>query len=314
MAVADFCAEHLAAARFERLVEAEVTHDSGDQRVSLQATSLEVVDGGDGHDLVAIDEVSIFITEQDAVGVTIVRDANLGSAFADEFLDLLGVGAAAVGVDVGAVGVVVDDDKVGAEFAQDAGAGLVGRAVAAIERDAERLERVAAGKALLGEFDIAAEGVVDAKSLPDFRGGGADVFDLAAENQILDLRLDGVVEFVAIVAEEFDAVVLVGIVGGGEDNAGIGAQGSCDVGNTRGGQRADDEGIGAERGEAGDHGVLEHVAGEAGVLADDDFQAAGAGGEAGLRENMGSSAAELKGGLGGDGLDVGDASNAVGSE
>ena len=45
--------------------------------------------------------------------------------------------------------------------------------------------------------------------------------------------LDLVVELVAVGAEELDAVVVVGIVGGGDDDAGVGAQAAGDVGDAR---------------------------------------------------------------------------------
>ncbi len=110
-------------------------------------------------------------------------------------------------------------------------------------------------------------------ALPMSLGGGADVFDLAAEHQVFDLGLDLVVELVAVRAEEFDAVVGVGIVGGGDDDAGVGAQAAGDVGDAGRGQRADEEHIHAHGEDAGGDGVLEHVAGEAGVFADDDLVA-----------------------------------------
>jgi hypothetical protein len=72
-----------------------------------------------------------------AVGIAIMGDTDMRLALARELLDLLWVGAAAVGVDVCAVRVVVDHDKVGTEFAKDAGAGFVGGAIGTIQRDAE---------------------------------------------------------------------------------------------------------------------------------------------------------------------------------
>ena len=57
------------------------------------------------------------------------------------------------------------------------------------------------------------------RGLADLAGGGADVFDLAAEDEVLDALLDFVVELVAVVAEKFDAVVLVRIVRGAEHDA-----------------------------------------------------------------------------------------------
>jgi hypothetical protein len=47
---------------------------------------------------------------------------------------------------------------------------------------------------------------------------------LSAGDQFFDAQFNGVVEFVAIGAEELDAIVRIGIVGGGDDDARIGAQ------------------------------------------------------------------------------------------
>ena len=154
IAVADLGAEDFSPVGFEGFIEAEVAHDGGNQRAAFKAAALEVIDCCDGHNLVTIDQLTIFVTEQDAVRIAVVGDTDVRLALAGELLDLLWMGASAVGVDVCAVRMVVDDDQVGAEFAQDAGAGLVGGAVRAIERDAERLECEMAGKALLGKFDI----------------------------------------------------------------------------------------------------------------------------------------------------------------
>ena len=173
----------------------------------------------------------------------------------------------------------------------------------------------AAGEGGLGIFDVAAQRVVDAHGLADLVGGGPDVLDLAAENQALDLILDLVVELVAVGAEELDAVVVVRIVRGGDDDAGIGAEAAGDVGDPRRGQRADEQHIHAHREDAGGEGVLEHVAGKAGVFAQHNLVAAPAAGLAfETLEDMAGGAAKLEGGLGGDRLDVGGAANAIGAE
>ena len=91
---------------------------------------------------------------------------------------------------------------------------------------------------------------------------------------MFDFILDFVVELVAVGAEEFDAVVGVGIVRGGDDDAGVGAQAAGDVGDAGRRQRADEQHVHAHRKDAGGNGVFEHVAGKPRVLADDDFVAA----------------------------------------
>ena len=101
----------------------------------------------------------------------------------------------------------------------------------------------------------------------------------------------------------------------GDDNAGVGAKTAGHIGHARRGQRADEEDIDTHRENSGRNGVLEHVAGKPGVFADDDAvtaMAAGLGFE--ILENMAGRAAQLERGFGGDGFDVGPASDAVGSE
>ena len=100
----------------------------------------------------------------------------------------------------------------------------------------------------------------------------ADRFDLAAEDEMLDSVLDLVVELVAIVPEKFDAVVLVGIVRSGEDDAGVGPQRARDVGHPGRRQRPDEQHIHAERNDPGGERVFQHVAGEPRVLADHDLR------------------------------------------
>ena len=235
-------------------------------------------------------------------------------ALAGELLDLLGMGAAAVGVDICAVRMVVDHDEIGSQFAQDAGTGLVGGTICAVECDAERLEREVTRKTLLRKLDIAAECVVDAEGLADFCGGGADVFDFSAEDEMLDARFDFVIELEAVMPEEFDAVVFVGIVGGGKHDAGIGPQRAGDVGYARRWQWTDEECIRAERGQAGDDGIFQHVTREPCVLANDDSQATAMRGGASFGKDMGCGAAEFQRGLSRYGFDICDATNAVSSK
>ena len=68
---------------------------------------------------------------------------------------------------------------------------------------------------MLCKFDIAAQGIIDTKGLTDFCGGGADALDLAAEDEIFDPSFDFIIQLIPVVAEKFDAVVFVGIVGCG---------------------------------------------------------------------------------------------------
>ena len=136
------------------------------------------------------------------------------------------------------------------------------------------------------------------------------------ENQLLDLLLDLIVELVAVVPEKFDAVVFVRIVRGGKHDARIRAERARDIGDAWRRQRPDQQHIHAERGNAGDERVLQHVTGEPRVFAEHDFRP-GAGrvlARIELGENMRGGAAQLQRRLRRDRLDVRHAADAVRSK
>ena len=95
IAVADLGAEDFSTVGFERFIEPEVAHDGRNQGAAFEAAALKVIDCCDGHDLVAIDQLTVFVAEKDAVGIAVVGDTDMRLALARELLDLLG-GAATV--------------------------------------------------------------------------------------------------------------------------------------------------------------------------------------------------------------------------
>ena len=153
-----------------------------------------------------------------------MRDADVHARFLDDPLDLVRMRAAAVAVDVRPVRLVVEDLQVRTELAQNAGRRFVGGAVRDIDGDAHFLERHAARETRLGELNVAPERIVDAGGAADLPRGRANGIDVAAEDELLDLIFDAIVELVAIVAEELDAVVFVGVMRRGENDAGVGAE------------------------------------------------------------------------------------------
>ena len=256
VAVADFCAKDAAMVFAECVVESEVAHDGGDEGIFCEGASANVIHCGDGEDFVAVHDVAFFVAELEAVGVAIVADADVCAGFADEACDFFGVGAAAAGVDVSSVGFVVKDAGAGTEFTENPRGAFVGGAVGDIHGDVDAFEGESFWKAGFGVFDVAAKGVVNALGLADFTSSGADAFDFAAEDEVFDALLDFVVEFVAVVAEKFDAVVLIRIVRGAEDDAGIGAQSACEIRDAGRGQRAEKKDIHAEGHDARCEGVF----------------------------------------------------------
>src|SRR4029077_12783687 len=140
-----------------------------------------------------------------------------------------------------------------------------------IDRNAHFLERQSPWETSFRKLDVTTERVIDPGGAADLRRRRPDGIDLARENELLYLSLDFIVQFVAIVPEELDPVILVGIVRGGEDDAGVGPQRPCDVSHARSRERTDQEDVHAQRGDSGDERVLEHVAGEPRVFPEHDL-------------------------------------------
>ena len=124
----------------------------------------------------------------------------------------------------------------------------------------------------LGEFDVAVMHAVDAAGAAEAGALRQPLVDRLVE-QLLDLLLDVVGQLEALRAEQLDAVVLEQIVRGRDHHAEIGAHRLGQHRHRRRRHRAEQQHVHADRGEAGHHGVFDHVAGQPRVLADDDAMA-----------------------------------------
>ena len=70
---------HLDAGVAHRVVEAEVAHHGGHDGVVAQLAALVQRERADGQDLVAVDDLAGRVDGQAAVGVAVVRDAEVGA-------------------------------------------------------------------------------------------------------------------------------------------------------------------------------------------------------------------------------------------
>ncbi len=115
-----------------------------------------------GHQLVAVDQMALLVDDDDAVGVAVERDADVGAQLAHLARQRVGRGRADVAVDVEAVRLDADGDDLRAQLPQRFGRHLVGRAVGAIDDDAQPVEVDVARQRALGEFDVAGVDALDA--------------------------------------------------------------------------------------------------------------------------------------------------------
>jgi len=312
--IADIGAEHLDAAGGESFFKAHVAHGGGDDGVVGEGGASFHGAGGDEEDGVSVDDVAEGVTEESAVGVSVEGDAEIevaGTAL-DFSGDVFGVESAAGIVDVASVGRDVKgfggDADAGEELGSDGGGGSVG----AVDEDAKVGE--AGGVHAGGEpgFVVGTQGGIAGKNVGHQAAGGGLVggeLVNVLEDLGLDPMLDLVGELHAVAAEELDAVVLPGIVRGGNDDAGGESVGAGEVGDAGSGEDTGAgegaSGIAQAKGES----FGDPSAGLAGVLPENDFgraEAADEAGTAGASDGVDGGAVE--------GIFTGDGADAVGSK
>ena len=93
--------------------------------------------GDDREQLVAVDHAAALVDDDDAVGVAVKRNADIGAHFAHLVRDRREVGRAAFLVDVEPIRIDADGNHVCAQFPKRSRRHLVGCAIGAIDHDAQ---------------------------------------------------------------------------------------------------------------------------------------------------------------------------------
>ena len=220
----------------------------------------------DVEQLVAINDISLTVHHHDPVTITVEGDSEICALCNHALRQRLGRCRANSFVDVEPVWRNAHLDDVRTEFAEYGGRDVIGRAMRAIQNDPPLRQPEPMAHGGLAELDVATCGVLNAPSLPEHRG----VYCL---QRPLELRLDGnlnrIVKLVALRREELDAIVVVRVVGGGDNDSCVAAKRPGQIGYSRCGHGAGKLHIDARRREPRFEGGLEHVPGYARVLADE---------------------------------------------
>src|SRR5438270_11349161 len=165
----------------------------------------------------------------------------------------------------------------------------------AIYHDAHAFERHAAGERGFGVFDIPSQGILDTHGLANVLSSGTDVFDLAAENKVLDLIFDLIVQFITVRAEKLDSIVVVRIVRGSDNDSGVRTEAASDIRHARRWQWPDKKHVHPHGKNSRRKRVLQHVPGETRVFAEHNFMPAPAARlHLKIFENVPGSAAQLE--------------------
>jgi hypothetical protein len=121
------------------LIQTKITHHRGHESIARERPTPDCVEGGNREDFVTVDDVPIFIAKKHTVGIAIVGNTDCGAGCAHDATDFIGVSAAAIRVDVTAVGRMVLKGKPRSEFAQDARSRFVGGPIGTIYGDVHPL-------------------------------------------------------------------------------------------------------------------------------------------------------------------------------
>ncbi len=216
------------------------------------------------------------------------------------------MGRSATFVDVEAVGLDPERDDLGPKLPQRVRRDVISGAIGTIDNDLEAVEPKLLGKCRFRIVHITSAGVVNPAS-------AADHLRLGKLGSLLKPGLDRalvvVAQFVAVGAEQLDAVVRKRVVRCGDHHAQISAHRARQHRYRRRRHRPQQHDVHPDAGEARDQGRFHHVARQAGVLADDDPVAVVA-----AQEMLARGHADGERGLRRHRLAVGEPADSVGAE
>ena len=215
--------------------------------------------------MVAVYLVALFVHRKAAVGVAVERETHVETVFDNELSELFKVGGAAVYVDVQSVGSVADNVGIRAERVKHALRHLPCAAVRAVKTDLFALVGARRQRDEVADVAVSAGGVVD---------GAAYFVTLSVGQRLIGVEIclntvkQALLHFFAVAVYELYAVVVVGVVACGDHDAAVEVIRPCDVGHARRAGDVQEIGVRAGGGKTRAERRLKHIAGAAGVLAD----------------------------------------------
>ena len=244
-----------------------------------------------------------------AVAVAVEGEADVRFGLQDLLRQGLGVLGTAAEVDVLPVRFVKQGGHLRTQFGEGIRGDAVCGAVGAVQDDPASLEGVFLGEGMLQKNDVPAPGVFHAVGLAQFGRRGVERVQVVREDDRFDGTLCVIGKFIAIAAEDLDAVVLERIMRSRYDDASVGPHAVGEIGDPRCGDHTDQDGIDAHGTDSGNEGILQHVSGNARVFTDDDL-----GNMSLFFEEVGRGAADVHGHFRRDGVFIGDAPDSIRTE
>ncbi len=256
-------------------VEAEVTHDRCDHSVAQKLSPLLHILAVDVENMVSGNDITLFIYAQASVSVAVIGKTHVQLIVNDIPLKHLDMGGARVGIDIVAIGVSVNEVGFGPQGVKYGFGNIPGGTVGAVQAHLHALEGIHPQGDQVAHISVPACHMVHspADHVP-FRQG--QLLPAPAEGFQVAVQVgfhqgdDAFVHFFAVAIDQLNAVVIVGIMAGGNHNAAVKTLRPDNIGHRRRGGNVQQVGVRAGGYQAAHQAVLKHIATAPGVLADDD--------------------------------------------
>ena len=258
--------------------EAQIGHDRNHGGVAVQTAFFLHGHRQQGNDLVAVHLLTLFVAAKAAVSIAVKGNAAVKAAFHHGLFQIFQMGTAHALVDVLAVRLNADKGALCAQTGEQLLCHGSRSAVCAVDADPQAGQIAVDG--LIQVIHIVLQAVIAAVHTAHLGTG----LQLNARAIIVDVGFDLVLhlvrQLIAGTGKDLDAVELHRIVGGRDHDAGIGIVLAHQIGHSGRWQNAQTFHIRTHAAQTGGQGCFQHIAGLAGVLADQDARTvAGAAGQ-----------------------------------
>ena len=210
----------------KRFVQTKVGHDSRNHSIGQQLATLFHIAAIDIQDMVASDDITLLVHAQAAVGVTIVGKADIQALLHYELLQTLDVGGASIVVDIQTVRLVIDNVGICTQSIENALSDIPAGTIGAVQADLDTFEGIDTQRDQITHVTVASGHIIHS---------AADMLTMS-ERQLrpvlvkyMELAIDVVLyqqqrffrHLLAVAVDQFDAVVVVGVVAGRDHDAAV---------------------------------------------------------------------------------------------
>ena len=167
----------------------------------------------DGQQLIAVHQPPVFVSHDDAVGITIEREAEIGPLFNHRPAHSLWGRRSPLQIYIITVRLHPQGHHFGTQLVENGRCNPIGGAVGTIDDDLHTVQPEPPGEATLDVFNIAAHRVIQPGRAAEVRGRGKLPLEPRCHAR-LDAAFDVIGKLETVGAEKFDPVILKRIMGG----------------------------------------------------------------------------------------------------